>query len=818
VSSPAARVDAPSYTAGFVTVVMPAYNVGRFVAEAARSVLAQTHREFELIVVDDGSTDDTVEQLARIHDARLRVIRQPNGGSSAARNTGIAAGHGEWIAFIDGDDVWLPEKLERHVAYLRAHPEADLTFAWSRVVDEHGRDTGRTSVHESGVVSFERLFAQNIIGNGSAVVLRRSALDAGGWFDEAQRAAVEHDVWLRVALLRIGNVHGIPETLSLYRMRDGQITKDWRRMEAAWWRLAEKMRMLAPERVAPMMDEARGRMYRYLAYIAYETGDFRQAGAHLRTALSASPRAVLRDRGTWLVGAGVVAHAVLRTRLHARLDAVARRLRSGAGVLAIAFLAISLAAAGCRDAFAYAAFPAAAESKLAGFTTRSSSGAAPSASNAPSAAAYDSLFAYFVEGWETYARPDGAVADVPGLPSRHGAEADGLEAFARTAPLIGAWLHSGRASTIALSTGRSADLADILVRGIIAGTDRSAASYWGDIRDLDQRIVEASDIALTLWLTRDVVWSRLTPAARRNALAWLDQVNDKRVPDNNWHLFVTFVNSVDATLGGPDRRASSLSNYARFKSFYRGDGWFSDGPANAFDYYNAWGIHYQLFWLNEVDPSWDPAFIRDTEREFLSNYRFLMGPNGLPMMGRSVCYRMAAPAPLVYGAARHPDWISPPDARRAVDAVWTYYIAHGAVRNGIVTQGYCGADPRIVDNYSGPSSCLWALRSLIPAFYMPPTDAFWAAPPGRLVVDTASYSVRIPSIGWTVTGDRASGRVRIIQSDSLPASETRLQDYGVMRKLATRFLWRPFRPDNNAAKYHRGEYDSDRPFCGCLKP
>ena len=143
--------------------------------------------------------------------------------------------------------------------------------------------------------------------------------------------------------------------------------------------------------------------------------------------------------------------------------------------------------------------------------------------------------------------------------------------------LIGAWLHSGRASTVTLSTGRSVDLADILVRGITAGTDRNAPSYWGDIRDLDQRIVEASDIALTLWLTRDVVWSRLAPAARQNALAWLDQVNDKRLPDNNWHLFVTFVNAVDATLGGPDRRASSLANYSRFKSFYRGDGWFSDG-------------------------------------------------------------------------------------------------------------------------------------------------------------------------------------------------------------------------------------------------
>ena len=175
------------------------------------------------------------------------------------------------------------------------------------------------------------------------------------------------------------------------------------------------------------------------------------------------------------------------------------------------------------------------------------------------------------------------------------------------------------------------------------------------------------------------------------------------------------------------------------------------------------------------------------------------------MMGRSVCYRMAAPAPLVYGAARHPDWVAPADARRAVDAVWTYYIAHGAVRDGIVTQGYCGVDPSIVDNYSGPSSCLWALRSLIPAFYMPPTADFWTKPPGRLVVDTASYSVRIPSIGWTVKGDRATGRVSIIRVGFAP--RVRHAHAGLRRdeKTGNTFSLAPV-----SARQQRGEISSRR--------
>ncbi|MBA3522361.1 MAG: glycosyltransferase [Gemmatimonadales bacterium] len=314
-----------------MTVVMAVYNVGPFVAEAIHSVLSQTYEALELIVVDDGSTDDTGEQVVGICDPRLRLLRQGNAGPSAARNSGIARGTGELIGFIDGDDVWLPEKLARHVEYLRAHPEADLTFAWSRIVDEDGRDTGRTSARVSGVVPFERLFALNVVGNGSAVVLRRDVLDRAGTFDEQLRAEEDHDVWLRVSLLRPDNVHCVPEVLSLYRMRAGQMSKDWRRMETAWHRLLEKMRALAPQRVAEVETEARGRMYRYLAYIAYEAHEYAQTATHLRTAMVASPLLMLRDRGTWLVGAGVLARAVLPRWVHLKLDSCARRLRSGEG-------------------------------------------------------------------------------------------------------------------------------------------------------------------------------------------------------------------------------------------------------------------------------------------------------------------------------------------------------------------------------------------------------------------------------------------------------------------------------------------------------
>jgi glycosyltransferase involved in cell wall biosynthesis len=310
-----------------VTVVMPAWNVAPFVEQAIGSVLAQTLGDLELIVVDDGSTDETAARVSAAADPRGGRGRQANAGSAAARNAGIRLGRAPLIAFLDGDDLWHPTKLERHAEWLAAHPETDLTFSWSRIIDEAGRDTGRTGRREAGVVPVERLLVENVVGNGSAVVLRREALDRAGHFDPALPAAVDRDVWVRVGLLRRGNIVALPSFLTLYRMRSGQITRDWRRMERAAALFAAKMARLAPGEAAAAAPMARAELYRYLAYIAYESGEFGAARAHLRTALSAAPRHVVADRRSWLLAGALAARATLPAGVHGRLDAAARRWR-----------------------------------------------------------------------------------------------------------------------------------------------------------------------------------------------------------------------------------------------------------------------------------------------------------------------------------------------------------------------------------------------------------------------------------------------------------------------------------------------------------
>jgi hypothetical protein len=478
----------------------------------------------------------------------------------------------------------------------------------------------------------------------------------------------------------------------------------------------------------------------------------------------------------------------MRTRLYAARDALC--------------LLGARARYGWRGRVAQARFPAAAESLLAGFR----------ADAAPSYADYAGLFRYFMTGFVVRRSRLGAHADYVGLGSYNGPAMDRLEGYSRIAPLAAAWLHGGHDRHVELGDGRTYDLAALLKSGVLAGTDPASAEDWGAMRHWSQAIVEASDIALMLWLTRDVLWDSLDDTARDRIGRWLLQVNGKRIPDNNWHLFVVQVNCVLAALGQPHDDDATALHYQRAKAFYRSEGWFRDGEQDetpGYDFYNAWGFHYQLHWIDRIAPALDAAFIADALREFVGSYRFFIGAQGLPMLGRSVCYRMAAPAPLVFAQQLQPPGVTPGVARRALDAVWQYFIRQGALRQGNVTQGYLEADPRLLEDYSGPASCLWSLRSLVAAFALPAAHPFWSGPAGPLPVEQGDYRVAVGPTGWTVCGSRASGEVAI---ETGRAGRPALQPVRLAERLFAPFFLKPCRPKNLQAKYHRARYASGAPL------
>jgi len=180
-----------------VSVIIPTHNRAALVQEAVASVLAQTWRDFEVLLVDDASTDDTAAALAPYASQVKILCRATRGGVAAARNTGIRAARGEWLAFLDSDDLWLPEKLARQMAYLAQQPDLSLCQTeetWVR----RGVRVNQPQTHRKigGRLFFESL--ERCMISPSAVILHRRLLERHGAFDETLPAAEDYDLWLRL--------------------------------------------------------------------------------------------------------------------------------------------------------------------------------------------------------------------------------------------------------------------------------------------------------------------------------------------------------------------------------------------------------------------------------------------------------------------------------------------------------------------------------------------------------------------------------------------------------------------------------------------
>jgi len=303
-----------------VTVVVPTYNGAAFIEASLASVIAQTWLDFELIVVDDGSTDSTRDIVGRCDDPRLRVIARPHSGAGAALNTGLSQARGSLVAILDHDDLWAPLKLERHVAFMQARPHVDLTFSWSRLISAAGRRLSLHSRHHSRRIDFGGLLADFVIGPTSSVVLRRSVLAETGLSDPELTRYYDMDLFLRIALVRPDNVAALPEELTFYRRHRGQLSSDWRGMKGDWARLLERARALAPDQMLAVEEHADANMHRYFAYLAYEQSEYRAALGLLRTAFGRPGGQRFIDARTLTLGAACLAGVLLPGGVYRRLE------------------------------------------------------------------------------------------------------------------------------------------------------------------------------------------------------------------------------------------------------------------------------------------------------------------------------------------------------------------------------------------------------------------------------------------------------------------------------------------------------------------
>ncbi len=312
-----------------VSVLICLYNAERFLGDTLNSALSQTYGDFELIVVDDGSTDGSRDVLERCTDPRLRVIRQSNQGAAAALGAGLRAARGTYIAPLDSDDLWEPDHLSAHVKELEKRPDIALTFSWFRVIDEVGREIGISSSHYRGRIGFPDLLKDFVIGATSNVVIRRSAIDQAGGMDPNIPRLYDLDLCLRIALLGSENVAAIPRDSMRYRRHSGQLSRDLEALKREWAQVLDKMRRLAPQAVAEVEIRACSNMSRYFARLAYEGGQYREGLQLLNDGFRHAPAAFVTEPRNWLVGAACLSGLLTPARLHRRLERSAGLRRAG---------------------------------------------------------------------------------------------------------------------------------------------------------------------------------------------------------------------------------------------------------------------------------------------------------------------------------------------------------------------------------------------------------------------------------------------------------------------------------------------------------
>lgn len=199
-----------------ISVIIPVYNGEKTLRETLESLLNQTFTDFEGIVINDGSKDATLDIVSSIKDPRLKVFSYPNAGPSASRNRGVALASGEYISFLDADDLWTPDKLEAQLKALQAHPEAALAYSWTDFINESNQFLRRGSyINVTGDV-YKHLLLTDFLENGSNPLVRKKALEEVGEFDESLTHGEDWDMWLRLAV-RYPFV-AVPSPQILYRV------------------------------------------------------------------------------------------------------------------------------------------------------------------------------------------------------------------------------------------------------------------------------------------------------------------------------------------------------------------------------------------------------------------------------------------------------------------------------------------------------------------------------------------------------------------------------------------------------------------------
>jgi len=315
-----------------VSVVIPMYNVEKYIEQSINSVLKQTYHHFEIILVDDGCTDNTLNIVNSFTDTRIRLVSQKNRGLSGARNTGIDAARGIYIALLDADDYWAPNKLTRHVRHLSRNPKVGISYCPSLFISEEGDLLGVGQFPKLKNITTQHVFCRNPVGNGSAAVIRRSVLTEisffgvkrdkyrNMYFNESLRQSEDIELWTRIALNTKWKFEGISAPLTYYRVNESGLSADVNKQFSSWQHAVMLNKDSNPNFFKQFYSLAKAYQLRYLARRAVQSKNKITAFKLIHQAIYCNYRIAIQEPSRTIMTLGCAWLKFLPRKVYSRIE------------------------------------------------------------------------------------------------------------------------------------------------------------------------------------------------------------------------------------------------------------------------------------------------------------------------------------------------------------------------------------------------------------------------------------------------------------------------------------------------------------------
>lgn len=270
-----------------VSVIIPAYNAMSYLPETLESVIKQTFTDFEVLIIDDGSTDNIRQWYINLVDKRIKLICQENQHLAAARNTGIDHSLGEYLAFLDADDIWEPTKLEKQVNCLESNFKIGLVHTWTVLIDYQGKPTGKALKSQAEGQVWQQIVQKNTIVV-SSVMVRYSCLQNLGAFDRDLHYCEDYDLWIRLAAHYDFAV--VKEFLTRYRLHPGSLSTHCQSVMESFRILIERAFKYVPTELLYLRNRGYGNQNLYLAWKSLNNRDYQRAIYYRQQAIAHYPQ------------------------------------------------------------------------------------------------------------------------------------------------------------------------------------------------------------------------------------------------------------------------------------------------------------------------------------------------------------------------------------------------------------------------------------------------------------------------------------------------------------------------------------------------